>query len=76
MNCKKKAYKDKRFAIRAIHTISNKKDGRKKPVRAYKCDLCGKWHLTSKAIDEDATPVPYVLQLDWSKVYGKNTADA
>lgn len=68
IKCKKKAYKDKRFAVQALHTITNVVDGKRKPVRAYRCDICQKWHLTSKAIDEDDTHRPYKLKLDWSKL--------
>lgn len=46
--CKKKSYNDRQLAIRSIHLIQGIDDGRTKPIRAYQCNLCYKWHLTSK----------------------------
>lgn len=46
--CKKKSYRDKESALGNLHFIQSRQDGRKKPIRVYPCDLCGKWHLTSK----------------------------
>lgn len=68
MACKKKSYKTKRYAVKSLHRIRNQDDGRKKPVRAYLCDLCNQWHLTSKQIDDDKTPVQYQLKLNWNNL--------
>lgn len=64
--CTKKPYHDKRLALAHLHFIQNLRDGKVKPVRAYECPLCGKWHITSKAIDYDKHH-EYKLTLDWSK---------
>ena len=65
--CKKTGFKDKKQAEHGLHAIINTKDGRNKPVRAHQCDRCGKWHLTSKPIDNDLH-TNYKLKLDWSKL--------
>ena len=64
--CRKKPYHDKRWALANLHFIQNIKDDKPKPIRVYECPLCGKWHITSKAIDDD-THQEYKLKLDWSK---------
>lgn len=68
MKCKKRGFKDKKDALHALRIIKSITDGKKKPERAYKCDLCRKWHLTSKKIEDD-THIGYRLKLDWSKLY-------
>lgn len=67
MACKKRAFKDKNHAVKALHIIKNKKDGRKKPQRAYQCEDCLQWHLTSQAINEPIN-TNYQVKLDWSKI--------
>jgi uncharacterized protein YlaI len=67
VNCKKAAYRDKDVALDVMHSIAGKKDGRKKPVRVYQCDDCGKWHLTSKAIGE-MVKIGFTLTQDWTKL--------
>jgi len=69
MHCKKRAFRDKDEALYAMHGIANKPDGRKKPIRAYECEDCGEWHLTSKAIG-DMIKTHLDLKLDWGKVIG------
>lgn len=50
--CKKTGYKDKEDAIRVMHKIQAKKDGNKKPIRTYECELCNFWHITSQTNDD------------------------
>lgn len=50
-SCKKISYHDHTEAVKALHEICNRKGDNVKPCRAYQCDNCGKWHLTSKPID-------------------------
>lgn len=48
--CKKKAFDSKFDAIKRIQEIQKEESSKnKKPVRAYKCKDCGKFHLTSMA---------------------------
>ena len=70
MGCKKVSYRDKDQAVTALHAIKNCDNDGKKPIRAYECDRCGKWHLTSKPID---TPIGgrYKPKLNWRKVLKK-----
>jgi hypothetical protein len=70
MKCRKKAYKDKDAAVDAMHLIQNKDDGKKKPVRAYPCENCAQWHLTSAEIDKEQN-TRYKPRLDWSKILNK-----
>ena len=66
--CKGKIrYKSKKQAVAHLHNIQNYKVSHKIPVRAYKCEQCPYWHLTSKTIEED-TPGKYKPLLDWSKI--------
>lgn len=67
MACKKKAFKDKDDAVWALHKIQTADNDGKKPIRAYECGICSKWHLTSKQINDD-TPAKWVPKLDWSKL--------
>jgi hypothetical protein len=67
IRCKKKAYKDKAAALAVMHQIQNKDDGKKKPIRAYECEACRKWHITSTPIDNELK-TNYRLRLDWSKL--------
>lgn len=70
MKCRKKAYKDKDAAVTAMHLIQNKDDGKKKPIRAYECENCLQWHLTSAEID-NYQHTNYRPKLDWSKILNK-----
>ncbi len=49
--CTKHSYKDQQQATEVLHNIVAKKGDKKKPCRAYECENCGKWHLTSKPIE-------------------------
>jgi hypothetical protein len=44
--CKKTMYNTAEEARDMIRYINEKRVG--KEIRAYKCDICGFWHLTSK----------------------------
>lgn len=46
--CNKKTYENKKQAGNALSTILAQADGRKKPMRFYECENCGKLHLTSQ----------------------------
>ncbi len=48
--CSKSNFKDKKHADASIHRIGSIEDGRKKPVRSYRCDICRKWHITSQEL--------------------------
>lgn len=51
MRCEeKKAFPTRRKAELALRTIWRKSwnQAHKRPHRSYKCELCGKWHLTSQ----------------------------
>ncbi len=48
IKCNKKTFRDKQAATKSLHTISNDSNEGKKPIRAYQCNLCKQWHLTSK----------------------------
>lgn len=50
----KKKFRTKSGADRALYLIWKQaiNQGKKKtmPCRSYKCEICNRWHLTSKAI--------------------------
>lgn len=48
--CNKYPYPSRREAQTHLHVIINKAQRGKKPIRSYKCGMCGNWHLTSQAI--------------------------
>lgn len=52
--CKKVSYSSEKFALIDIKRFKFIDDGRTKPIRAYLCNNCKTWHLTSK-IDFEAT---------------------
>jgi hypothetical protein len=43
----KQRYRSKDEALRTIHAAANS-NSKVKPVRAYECDGCKGWHLTSQ----------------------------
>jgi hypothetical protein len=47
MECTKVQYTSERFAMMDIDRIKKKSNRDKVPVRAYFCDICDFWHLTS-----------------------------
>lgn len=46
--CDKQPYTDEEEAKKALKLIRQDKREHKKPIRAYKCEKCRFWHLTSK----------------------------
>ena len=44
--CRKTIYQTREDAEDMIRHITETRTGRE--IRAYKCDICGFWHLTSK----------------------------
>ena len=48
MYCTKTAYATKDDALLAMSRLRKKYEGRKKPIRAYCCDRCDKYHLSSQ----------------------------
>jgi hypothetical protein len=51
--CEKNAYVDEDAAKKALKLIKQDKRDHKKPNRAYQCEICGFWHLTSKPLTEN-----------------------
>ena len=49
-SCGKRRFRDKNEALAALHRITARvsKLAGDKPVRAYPCDYCNGWHLTSQ----------------------------
>ncbi len=45
--CAKKSYLTKEEAIKKIADIKSEDGDHKKPIRSYRCDKCGNFHLTS-----------------------------
>lgn len=46
--CKKVSYGTEAFALADIRTIQKDSDRATVPIRAYHCNICNGWHLTSK----------------------------
>lgn len=49
--CKKILYINEKIAKIALSRIKEIEQGHKKPIRAYECEVCGGWHLTSIPLD-------------------------
>ena len=47
--CMKVRYKDKHLALQVIRHFAKVGTREVKPVRAYPCNLCNGWHITSQA---------------------------
>lgn len=47
MPCEKKGYLSRKEAMYDINKIKYVDQNHKKPIRAYKCEYCEMWHLTS-----------------------------
>ena len=45
----KRRFRDHRSAIEALRRIRSNSVRQTVPARAYECDACGGWHLTSAA---------------------------
>ena len=50
--CKKFSYPSEKDAKYEIKKIRGREQEYKKPVRAYECEVCGCWHLTSIAHED------------------------
>ena len=50
MACQKHPYPDQALALRALKAIRASGKPGKRPVRAYPCEHCHLWHLTSKKL--------------------------
>jgi hypothetical protein len=48
MSCEKETFESEKSANKKLKKIWNMPNRGKKPVRSYKCELCNKFHLTSK----------------------------
>lgn len=49
--CNKTKYRTEQFALIDIGRFKASKGDKYKPLRAYQCNKCGLWHLTSKPSD-------------------------
>jgi rubrerythrin len=47
-SCNKTKFKQKYRAEEFLKQINSIQDGKKKPIRTYKCEICGTYHLTSQ----------------------------
>lgn len=68
--CKKKAYSSQKYAEGIIANISENSERDKLPTRAYKCEVCGYWHLTSKPLSE-GKPLDKYLP-GWKKFFSND----
>ena len=46
MTCTKRSYPSKKVAKKALKSARGRSG--EVPVRLYKCEKCGEWHMTSK----------------------------
>jgi hypothetical protein len=46
--CVKHRYRNETAATNALTCMQRERDGRRKPIRAYQCDHCHGWHITSQ----------------------------
>lgn len=51
----KRRYPDHQSAVQALHRFAQSTRARK-PVRAYPCDLCKGWHITSQEVPGGGVP--------------------
>lgn len=49
--CYKYSYLDEKIANEQLKIVREDKGDHKKPIRAYQCEKCGFWHLTSKPLN-------------------------
>lgn len=47
MKCRKKVFYTKKEAVKRIYEIQKENSKNRKPIRSYKCQNCGFFHLTS-----------------------------
>lgn len=70
--CNKIAYPDKAAAINHLHRIVSRGMGKKIPVRAYECNNCKMWHLTSREnITKRAKSIKPSHAEQWNKLLEK-----
>lgn len=50
VTCTKIKYCNKKIANQHLKRIRSKTQEHKKPIRAYECEKCSQWHLTSKEL--------------------------
>lgn len=44
----KVGYCNHRWAMMAVNLLADESSRDRVPQRAYKCEICGRWHLTSR----------------------------
>ena len=59
-NCKKVKFIDEEFANQYIHKLNKTSKRRLKPVRAYLCEKCLTWHISS--IESISSKLPKIEQ--------------
>jgi hypothetical protein len=47
--CGKKRYRDHQEAVQALRRLREHSERGRIPARAYQCNRCGGWHLTSQS---------------------------
>lgn len=47
MECKKKSFLTREEAVLRVDEIQHEESKHRKPIRSYKCPVCGNYHLTS-----------------------------
>lgn len=47
MNCTKRSFLKKEDAVKRVAEIRANEDNNKIPIRSYRCEICGNFHLTS-----------------------------
>ncbi len=57
MACTKNPYSDQLAALRALDAIRAAGKPGKQPIRAYPCQDCHRWHLTSKRLSGKRIPI-------------------
>lgn len=50
--CKKISYASEKIAKEVLNNIKVIEQSHKKPCRAYECEICSGWHLTSKTLED------------------------
>ncbi|PAC29221.1 hypothetical protein BWI92_16465 [Flectobacillus sp. BAB-3569] len=71
--CKKVIYISKKEANKFLESIKYLEQNHKKPVRAYECDKCGYWHITSReTFDSKMKAHEFRYPLEKLKIDSKN----
>lgn len=76
MNCEKKSFINKEEAVKRIEEIKSQEGKNKKPIRSYRCEKCGNFHLTSwskkvKKIVENKKIIKEITKLENEAEYCK-----